>query len=60
MSDHEVEAWEDLLFGRGESEDSKTCNYCGQSGLHWINVKGRWRLADDFENIHTCEDSSHE
>lgn len=55
MSDHEAEAWDDLLFGRGYDEDGKTCNRCGESHLHWIEVSGKWRLADGKEELHTCK-----
>lgn len=32
-----------------------TCKRCGQSGFHWINVKGDWRLADSEAQLHVCQ-----
>ena len=31
----------------------KTCRCCNQSGLHWENRDGRWRLCDE-RGVHQC------
>jgi hypothetical protein len=31
----------------------KVCRYCGEGGLRWENIKGKWRLFDGNE-IHRC------
>lgn len=32
----------------------KVCRYCGQRGLHWIEIEGGWRLAEGIGKIHSC------
>lgn len=34
----------------------KTCKKCGTSGLHWVQLNGKWRLAVDMRgyNLHQC------
>lgn len=36
-------------------EGLHACRRCGLEGLHWVEVdNGRWRLADDHDNVHSC------
>lgn len=30
------------------------CKYCGQDGLHWNNLKDKWRLFDSKGKVHSC------
>lgn len=30
------------------------CKYCGEDGLHWEEIGGRWYLFDEEEARHTC------
>lgn len=65
--DHEFDAFSDLLDGQtadegrqysrysGTSNNGKTCNYCGQHGLKWLSIGGKWRLYDKTEQ-HICSE----
>lgn len=59
--DHEAEAWDDLLFGRGTDEENgyplKSCNRCGKSALYWKqDNEKRWRLFDYADDtMHSCD-----
>ena len=33
----------------------KTCQYCGQGGLHWEHTERGWRLHDVNQEMHTCD-----
>lgn len=34
---------------------TKECKYCGQTGLVWTRVEGRWRLQEPSTGkLHTC------
>jgi hypothetical protein len=37
-----------------ESIASVACKFCGQDGFHWLEVDGRWKLADKDQNLHSC------
>lgn len=34
-------------------EQGETCRYCGEEGLEWAPIDGRWRLTADGE-VHAC------
>lgn len=59
MGDNEIEAWDDLLFGRGSGDEdweppTKTCKFCGMDGLHWLKLNELWRLHDVNNTVHQC------
>jgi len=31
------------------------CRYCGETGLTWKKVSGRWRLINGTTTIHKCD-----
>ncbi len=33
------------------------CRYCGKSGLKWMQIDGRWRLAEK-DGLHFCKEFS--
>lgn len=58
--DNEVEAWDDLLFGRGDDQENdyrfKSCNKCGKSNLYWQQYEKQWRLFDYSDGtLHSCK-----
>ncbi len=32
------------------------CKYCGTEKLHWEKWDSRWRLYDDFGQLHSCDE----
>lgn len=67
FTDNGIEAWDDLLFGRGEDFSNgrshsepdldaplKTCKYCGKRSLHWEPHRGGWRLFGKKGKLHDC------
>lgn len=60
--DHFGDACDDYWFGEtfdnGYSREysvRKHCDYCGEKGLHWKYVKGKWHLHKDGTNQpHFC------
>lgn len=33
---------------------TKTCKFCGLSGLRWETVQEGWRLVDAEDQLHEC------
>lgn len=33
-----------------------TCKYCGEEPLYWMSIDERWRLVDDKNVPHSCEE----
>jgi hypothetical protein len=42
------------------SDPAKTCKYCGEFPLFWLNKKGKWILIDKKGNKHTCKNYKRE
>ena len=43
-------------------EWSKECKYCGERGLHWEKVEGKWRLCkwrEESRIVHVCKQRNH-
>lgn len=32
-----------------------TCHHCGDTGLRFSKVGGKWRLWDENDNLHICD-----
>ena len=49
---------EDMIFfddwDDWSDPDNKTCNRCGESGLHWEETTHGWRLFDYRDEQHEC------
>lgn len=59
MSD--IEAYDngiidELGYEVGTGSPTKNCKHCGQTGLVWKNVLGKWRLGPASGGIHTCKE----
>lgn len=40
----------------GRPKKRITCEQCGCKNLHWVNVRGKWKLAKPNESVpHKCE-----
>lgn len=68
--DHEADAWDDACFGRSAEEGTSYrrcnsafiqyprrnhCDFCGEHGLEWAIINGRYKLVDQVtRRIHTC------
>lgn len=44
---------DELGFEAGTSTLLKTCRCCGEGGLYWKKLEGKWRLFND-KGIHKC------
>lgn len=41
--------------GEDIEDFSKTCKYCGASGLEWVELaEGKWRLINSDGDVHSC------
>lgn len=49
--------WDDLDRDDWDDEPPaqywKKCRCCGQEGLHWNQIDGKWRLCND-DGLHMC------
>lgn len=41
--------------GRG-GNPLKSCKHCGQTGLAWKRIEGKWRLSSGSGEVHTCKE----
>ena len=45
----------DFYTGEDSFDDpAKTCKYCGEFPLFWLNEKGKWALIDQKGKKHIC------
>lgn len=42
----------DTILGRSTT----ACKYCGEEGLYWLQEDGRWKLVNEKNVLHTCEE----
>ena len=57
----DVDDWDDTCDEPSFIPDRKrnlTCKHCGESGFHWGQIWGTWRLFDSNEQLHTCKKQS--
>ena len=59
--DHALDAYESmdafdyLVDDFGDHEyKPKTCKFCGETDLWWLQIEGNWRLINSDEEIHDC------
>jgi hypothetical protein len=45
---------DELGFEIGSGLTYKSCKWCNKSGLHWVETKMGWRLAEQDNKLHTC------
>ena len=43
-----------MFFSQHRAPLSKTCRYCGESGLQWKSTEKGWRLSHG-NNVHVCD-----
>lgn len=59
MADMLIDQMFDDPFGEEEDDDGPAgwtikCRCCGEEGLVWGQISGKWRLHDQEANLHIC------
>jgi len=53
----------DLYESQGDefyTEYNKTCKYCGEGNLTWVETEKGWRLFDVEDKTHSCKQPTEE